>query len=395
VRLALPRSVIVLGLVSLANDAASEMVTPLLPVFLTAVLGAGPAVVGLVEGLAESTASVLKLVSGRLVDRGAPAKGLVVGGYALSNAARPLVALAAGWPVVMALRFADRVGKGLRTAPRDAVLAAAVAASDRGRAFGFHRAMDHLGAVVGPALAWLLLAAGVPLREVFLASALPGAVAVLLLVAALPAPPRRPLPAAGDPPAPGWRALDARLRGLVVAAGALALTSLPEAFLVLWTQTRGLDVAALPLLWAAAHVVKALVAAPAGALSDRVGRVPVVAAGWAARVAVLVALASPVSGAPAVWALFLAWAAVVAATEGAERALIGDAAPEASRATLFGVYHLVAGLLALPGGVLFGTLWQAFGAPAAFGAAALGSGLSATALLALARGGREPSAGVS
>jgi MFS family permease len=377
--------VIVLGLVSLANDAASEMITPLLPIFLTAVLGAGPALVGAVEGLAESTASVLKLVSGRLADRGVPAKSLVVGGYSLSNAARPLVALAAAWPVVMALRFLDRVGKGLRTAPRDAILAAVVATSDRGRAFGFHRAMDHGGAVVGPLAAWLLLAAGVPLHAVFVASALPGALAVLLLVAALPAPPRRAPLLDLAPPLPAWRSLDVRLRGLVVAAGALALTTIPEAFLVLWTQTRGLDVATVPLLWAVAHAVKAAVAAPAGALSDRVGRVPVVALGWGARVVVLAALASPVSGAPAVWALFLAWAAVLAATEGAERALIGDAAPEESRATLYGVYHLVAGLLALPGGVLFGALWQAFGASVAFGAAAVGSGLAAAALLVLAR----------
>ena len=185
-RTLLPRTVVVLCLVSFLNDAASEMITPLLPIFLTATLGAGPAVVGLVEGLAEATASVLKLISGRLADRGIPAKSLVLSGYGLSNLARPLIGLAAAWVAVLLLRFLDRVGKGLRTAPRDALIAASSPPPLRGRAFGFHRSMDHAGAVIGPLLAFAMLSAQADLEHVFLASALPGALVLLLLVFGLP-----------------------------------------------------------------------------------------------------------------------------------------------------------------------------------------------------------------
>ncbi len=186
VKVALPRTVVILGLVSLLNDAASEMITPLLPIFLTATLGAGPAIVGLVEGIAEATASILKLVSGRLADRGMPAKSLVVGGYALSNSMRPLIGIAAGWFAVLLLRFMDRVGKGLRTAPRDALIAAAAGPEQRGRAFGFHRSMDHAGSVIGPLLAFALLSAHADLKHVFLASVVPGVLVLLLLLLGLP-----------------------------------------------------------------------------------------------------------------------------------------------------------------------------------------------------------------
>lgn len=380
---ALTRTVLVLGLVSFWNDAASEMVTPLLPVFLTATLGAGPAIVGLVEGVAEATASVLKVVSGRLADRGWGAKGLVLGGYGVSNAARPLLGLAPGWGAVLALRFADRVGKGVRTAPRDALIAGASDGTRQGAAFGFQRALDHAGAMVGPLAAFALLAAGVPLRDVFLWSMVPGAVVIALLVVALPraAPARR---AEAAPPL-RWGALDARVRGLVIATGGLALAAVPEAFLVLWAGDRDLDLALVPLLWAAASAVKALVAGTAGAVSDRLGRMPVVLGGWTARVAVLGALAVAGNGPLGTWALFLAWAAAIAATEGAERALLGELAPPNQRGTAFGLYHLTAGLAALPGALLFGALWEAFGAPAAFAAAAALTALAAGALWGVAR----------
>lgn len=380
---ALPRTVLVLGLVSFWNDAASEMVTPLLPVFLTATLGAGPAIVGLVEGVAEATASVLKLVSGRLADRGWGAKGLVLGGYGVSNAARPLLGLAPGWGAVLGLRFADRVGKGVRTAPRDALIAGASAGARQGVAFGVQRALDHAGAMVGPLAAFALLGAGVPLRDVFLWSVVPGAVVLALLAFALPR--AAPVPRPETPPPLRWRALDARVRGLVVAAGGLALAAVPEAFLVLWARDRGLDLALVPLLWAAASALKALVAGAAGALSDRLGRMVVVLGGWSARVAVLGALALAGGGPLETWALFLAWAAAIASTEGAERALLGELAPPAQRGTAFGLYHLTAGLAALPGALLFGALWEAFGAPVAFAAAAALTAAAAGALLAIAR----------
>lgn len=381
--LLLPRAVVVLGVVSFLNDAASEMITPLLPLFLTATLGAGPAIVGLVEGVAEATASVLKLVSGRLADRGVPAKSLVVTGYGLSNATRPLIGVAAAWSAVLALRFVDRVGKGIRTAPRDALIAAAVPFELRGRAFGFHRSMDHAGAVVGPLIAFALLNAAVALDTVFLASVVPGLLVIALLVFGVPAGERFTAPAT----APfSWSALHARLRAMIVAAGALALASVPEVFIVLWATQAGMEVKWVPLVWAAASLAKMLIAMPAGILSDRLGRVPVLLGGWTARVVVLGLLAwVPQPSRPLVWALFIAYSATLAITEPAERSLIGDHAAEHERGTAYGLYHLAGGLLVLPGAVIFGALWQRAGSPVAFTAAAAVTAIAAMWLLLLAR----------
>lgn len=385
VRALLPRTVVVLGLVSLLNDAASEMITPLLPIFLTATLGAGPAVVGLVEGIAEATASILKLVSGRLADRGVRAKSLVLGGYGLSNIARPLIGLAGAWSAVLLLRFLDRVGKGLRTAPRDALIAAAAAPELRGRAFGFHRSMDHAGAVVGPLLAFVLLSRQVELGHVFLASVVPGILVLLLLAFGVPRgekfvpPVRAPF---------AWRALHPRLRAMIIAAGWLALASVPEVFVVLWAAQAGLEVRWVPLVWAAASLAKMLIALPAGILSDRLGRTPVLLGGWGARVAVLVLLAAlPRPPAFVVWALFVAYAATLAITEPAERSLIGDHASEHERGTAYGLYHLASGLLVLPGALIFGTLWQGWGSSVAFAAAAVTTAGAALWMLWLMRAG--------
>ena len=379
---ALPRTVVILGLVSLLNDAASEMITPLLPIFLTATLGAGPAIVGFVEGLAEATASVLKLVSGRLADRGVPAKGLVVGGYTASNLARPLIGLATGWLAVLLLRFLDRVGKGLRTAPRDALIASAVAPGQRGRAFGFHRSMDHAGAVIGPLLAFALLSAEADLQHVFAVSAIPGALVILLLLFGLPP---RPVMHTAAPKRFEWRALHGRLRAMIVASGLLALASVPEVFVVLWATQAGMSVTWVPLVWAAASLAKMLIAMPAGVLSDRLGRIPVLLLGWSTRVGVLLLLALAAPGVLGVWALFIAYSATLAVTEPAERSLIGDHAGASERGTAYGLYHLTGGLLVLPGAVLFGALWEAFGSAAAFTVAAVVTSLAGVVLLWFAR----------
>lgn len=377
---ALPRTVVVLGLVSLANDSASDMITPLLPVFLTAVLGAGPAVVGLVEGVAEAAASILKAVSGRMVDRGVGARRLVLAGYGTSNLVRPAIALAFSWAWVLVLRFLDRMGKGLRTAPRDAMIAGAVPEGLRGRAFGFHRAADHAGAVLGPLAAFLLLAAGATIQQVFLWSLLPGVGVVLLVVFGLPA----DQPVLRAPSAPfRWRALDRRLRGLVVASGLLALAAVPEVFIVVWATAAGLPVAWVPLAWALASLAKMSVVLPAGWLSDRVGRFPVLIGGWALRIGLLLALAAPSAGGVRTWVLFVAYAASLACTEAPERSLVGDTAPKELRGTAFGIYHLATGVLLLPGALLFGVLWQALGSATAFRAAAAVTLLGALAMAAI------------
>lgn len=385
----LPRTVVVLGFVSLLNDASSEMITPLLPIFLTATLGAGPAIVGLVEGLAEATSSMLKLVAGRLADRGVDAKSLVLGGYGLSNATRPLLGLAAAWGVVLLLRFMDRVGKGLRTAPRDALIAGATDAAQRGRAFGFHRSMDHAGAVIGPLFAFALLAANVDLKHVFIASAVPGALVLMLLAFGLP----RGQPFVATPRASfAWRALHGRLRAMIVAAGWLALASVPEVFLVLWATHAGMAVHWVPLVWAAASFGKMMIAMPAGILSDRLGRMPVLIGGWLLRVVVLLLLAglhSPPDW--QVWLLFMSYSATLAVTEPAERSLIGDHAAVHERGTAYGLYHLAGGLLVLPGAVIFGMLWEQFGSGAAFATAAVVTACGAAAMSWLARGaGGDP-----
>lgn len=378
----LPRTVVVLGLTSMLNDMASDMIAPLLPLFLTATLGAGPVVVGLVEGVAEATASILKLVSGWLADRGWNQKRLVLGGYGISNVARPLIGLAAGWAAVLLLRFLDRIGKGLRTAPRDAMISGAVAMGMRGRAFGFHRTMDHSGAMFGPLVAFFLLQAGYELRDVFLFSAIFGLGVMLLLGFGL-----EPTPAVRrEPPARlRWRGLDRRVRGLVLASGGLALAAAPDAFLILWAQARGLEIVWIPLVWVAAHAVRALVAAPAGGLSDRIGRIPVVIAGWGLRVGFLLLLAFAADGEALVWVLFLGYSAATAVSEGAERALIGDFAPAAQKATAFGVYHLLVGVFALPGAVLFGALWQVFSMQAAFAVSAVLTASCAVGLMVIVR----------
>jgi MFS family permease len=374
----LPRTVIILGLVSFLNDTASEMITPLLPLFLTATLGAGPAIVGLVEGLAEATASILKLLSGWLVDRGWSAKKMVVSGYTVSNSARPLIGFALGWGWVLVLRFLDRVGKGIRTAPRDALIASTTDQQIRGRAFGFQRSLDHAGGMLGPLLAFGLLQWGMSMEHVFMAAIIPGGLLILLLTFGLKMPARvKP----EHPPAKlYWKGLDFRVKGLVLASGGLALAATPEAFLILWASHGGLELVWVPLLWAAASGIKALVAGPAGALSDRYGRLQVVSIGWTARILLLIAFAClPISGST-IWVLFLGYAASLAFSEGAERALLGDFAPADQQGTVFGLYHLLSGLMALPGAVLFGVVWQWVGMSSAFIMAAILTAISAFTL---------------
>jgi MFS family permease len=378
----LHRTVRALGLVSLLTDASSEMIYPLLPAFLTGTLRAGPAFLGVVEGLAETVAAALKIVSGRLSDRLPRRKPLVVAGYSLSSFARPLVALATAPAHVLAVRLVDRVGKGVRSAPRDALVAEVTRPEDRGRAFGFQRAMDHAGAVVGPLVASAALLAIGNLRLVFALAAIPAALAVAMLVFGVREEPR------GGPPLSAPAATDASSPldpALVRYLGVLALFTLgnsSDAFLLLRAQEAGVALAAIPALWALHHLVKSATSTWGGALSDRAGRRHVILAGWG--VYALAYAGFAVVGSPlAVAGLFAFYGLFHALTEGAERALVADLAGDAARGRAFGLFHAVTGAMLLPASLLTGLLWQRFGAPVALGGGAALAGLAALGLLAL------------
>jgi MFS family permease len=379
VRRSLPAAVIALGVVSFFTDVSSEMIYPLLPLFLASVLGAGPAALGVIEGVAESTAALLKVVSGRWSDRARRRKPLIVAGYGLAGAARPLIGLAGSWPAVLALRFADRIGKGLRTAPRDALIADVTPIERRGEAFGVQRAFDHAGAVVGPLIAAALLGwAGLSLPAVFLLAAVPAVVVIAVLLAAVHEPPR-PTPAVAPAGGAGSEPFGARFRLLLAAVVVFTLGNSTDAFLLLRLSDVGVAPARVALLWSAFHVVKAAATWIGGRLSDRLGRRPMVAAGWLLYAAVYLAFAV-VDRPDALVAVFLTYGLYFGLTEPVERAWVVDLAPQSRRGAALGLYHGAVGFAALPASVLFGVLWQRFGAPAAFACGA-GAALVATLLL--------------
>jgi MFS family permease len=371
------RSVLALGWVSFLTDVSAEMIYPLLPSFLTKTLGAGPAALGLIEGVAETTASLTKVGSGIWSDRVRRRKPLVVAGYLLAAIARPLVAFARVWSEVLAIRFTDRVGKGIRTSPRDALLADLVPREKRGRAFGLQRAMDNAGALVGPLVAALLLKLALEQRTVFLLAAVPGLAAVVVLLLAVPDAPRRsePPPVVPIPreplPRPFWR---------VIAVFALfTLGNSTDAFLLVRAEESGVPLWQLPLLWAFFHGVKAATGVPGGAIADRKGRVHAIAAGWLVYAAAYAGFAF-VSEPAAVWGLFALYAFFFGLTEGPERAFVADLVPERLRGRAYGFFHAAIGIAALPASVLFGLIWKRFGPQAAFLTGA-GIALAATAAL--------------
>lgn len=370
-----------LGIVSLLTDASSEMIYPLLPAFLTGTLRAGPALVGLVEGLAEMTAALVKVLSGRVSDQMRRRKPLVVIGYGLSSMVRPLVALAVAPVHVLLVRVVDRVGKGVRGAPRDALVAAVTPAEDRGRAFGFQRALDHAGAMLGPLLAAAALAVLHDLRLVFALAAIPGVLAVVALVHGVHEDP----PAARLDATPLPR-LSLRLEpGLVRYLAVVAVFSLgnsSDAFLLLRAQEAGLALPLVPAVWALHHLVKAGASTGAGGLSDRIGRRRAIVIGWGVYALAYAGFARAQT--PwAVTALFAFYGLFHAMSEGAERAIVADLAGEATRGRAYGLFHAVSGLALLPASLLTGALWQRFGAAAALGTGAALAAVAAVALLFL------------
>jgi MFS family permease len=395
-RFGLSRPVWLIGWVSFFTDTASEMVYPLLPLFLTRVLGAGALSLGIIEGLAEAANSGLKIVSGRIADRTGRPKRLMLAGYAISSAVRPLIAVAGSWAHVLSIRFADRLGKGIRGAPRDAMLADFAPAGQRGRVFGFHRAMDHAGAVLGPLLAsvFLYFYPG-EYRTLFALTLIPGVI-VILIILAIPAPTPAP-PASAPALQPSAPALQASAPALQASAPALqasapalhssapaprpsslrplraplaviflfALGNASDAFLLLRLSDVGIAAFWIPLLWSALHVVKVGASLAGGELSDRLGRRRLIAAGWLFYAAVYAGFAWVQSPAVLI-GIFLAYGIYFGLTEGVEKAWIADLAPVPRRGTAFGYYNATIGAGALIASLLFGLIWTRVSPPAAF-----------------------------
>lgn len=403
--LALPRTVWLIGFISLVNDSASEMLYPLLPLYISSVLMAGPRALGLIEGIAEATSSLLRLVSGVLVDRTHRSKPWILLGYALAGFGRPLIAFVSAWPWLLLIRFADRVGKGLRSAPRDALLAQNAGPDNRGLVFGLHRAMDNAGAVIGPLVAAFLLARHVPMQQIFLWSIVPALLCLGLSASLRDAPVDRAnpvtgnaAPADGDGARWGWRDMPPRFKRYLIAVALFTLGNASNMFLLLRAHELGVPQADVPLLWAAVSAVATVFATPLSALSDRLGRRRLLLAGYVAYglVYLCIGLMAPDGGSHpvALVTLFASYGLFLAATEGVEKALVADLAPPDRRGTAYGWFHLVTGLFLLPASVIFGWLYQLVSPAAAFGFSSA-CALGAAVLLAGWVGLRERSTDVS
>jgi MFS family permease len=397
----LPRNVIAISLVSLLNDASSEIIYPLLPFFLATTLGASPAVIGMIEGAAESISGLLKLFAGYFSDRLGRRKSLVVFGYALASAARPLLAFAANWYQVLLIRLTDRVGKGIRSAPRDAMIADAAPVAERGLAFGFHRAMDHAGAVVGPLLSFFILffVAGdrnaptsVEYAKVFLFASVPALAAVLVAAFVVKESKRQLETDSLLPPLPprlSLRGFDSNFKRFLMTLALFTLSNSSDAFLLLRAQPAGVSTAAL--LWATLHVSKVLSSLVGGDLSDRLGRKRLIVNGWILYAAVYAGFAF-VSSAWMAWMLFIVYGIYFGLAEGAEKALVADLVRPDQRGTAYGLYNLALSITYLPASLLMGALWQWRGARTAFITSAGIGAIAALLLLATVRPGqqREP-----
>jgi len=394
----LPRAVWLLGWVSLATDSASEAVYPLLPFFLTRLLGAGAISLGVIEGVAEAVNSALKIASGRIADRSRAKRPLVLIGYGVSSLARPFMAIAHTWTHVLTVRVIDRFGKGVRGAPRDAMLATWATPDTRGKIYGFHRAMDHAGAVVGPTVASVFLFFYPDhYRTLFALTIIPGAIAVALILLV----PERDEKSANDQqlttngpatndqqPTTNDQRLPSDFTRFMIVLAIFTLGNSSDAFLLLKLTDAAGSAKVVPLMWAALHIIKATVSVAGGSWSDRIGRRAVIALGWGVYTLVYVGFAASTTLA-ALFSWFLFYGFYFGLTEGTERALVADIAPAPRRGFAFGIYNAVQGLGALAASVLFGVVWTAYGTAAAFGLGAALAILATTLLVVTVRVGAK------
>lgn len=388
----LPRNVFAIGLVSLLNDASSEIIYPLLPIFLANSLGASARAIGTIEGLAESVASLLKLFAGYLSDRLAKRKSLVVAGYSVASIARPLLAFAQTWTQVLAIRLTDRVGKGIRTAPRDAMIADTVRVEQRGIAFGFHRAMDHAGAVIGPLIGYLLVilfvanAKSPTTREfsrIFLVASVPALIAVLVAMFFMR---ESPVKSSSENQVKklSLRGFDSNFKRFLLVLALFTLSNSSDSFLILRAMDAGVSAAIVPLLWAAHHATKVLSSLLGGDLSDRLGRKRLIVSGWILYAAVYAGFAYATNQA-SLWVLFLVYGIYFGLAEGAEKALVADLVRPEQRGTAYGLYNLAFGITVFPASFLMGTIWDWKGPTVAFLVSAFVGATAAMLLLIFVR----------
>lgn len=375
-----PGTVVGLGLVSMFTDLSSEMIYPLIPVFLTTTLGAGALALGVIEGIAESTAAILKVVSGWWTDTVKRRKPFIFAGYGIAGAVRPLIAFATAWPFVLGVRFVDRVGKGIRTAPRDALIADVTPLESRGAAFGVHRSLDHFGAVLGPLVAAALLLLGFSLRWVFFLAFIP-AVVVIVVIARLVKEPEQTgtITTSGRSVFSRGGELGHGYWKLIVAVMVFTLGNSADAFLLLRLSDAGVGVIWIAVLWSMFSLVKMGSNLIGGRLSDRVGRKPLVLAGWVFYAAIYLAMGIT-SSTPLLIALFLTYGLYFGVTEPVERAWVAGLAPADLRGSAFGYYNAAIGIGALPASIIFGGIWAAFGPATAF---TFGASVAAVAALIL------------
>ncbi len=381
---ALPRNVRLLGLSSLLNDIAGEMIFPLIPAFLIHVLGASTAALGAVEGVADTTAALVKLWSGALSDKAGKRKVFVIAGYALAALSRPLIGLATRPWQVLFVRSSDRFGKGIRSAPRDALVADSTHPAARGRAFGFTRSMDHLGAAIGPTLAFAFLSVWPDqLRTLFLLTAIPGLLVVLLVVWGL-----REEPIASRAAADFRLTLapfDRDFRILLLALVVFTLGNSSDVFLLVRAGELGVSERMLPLLWGAFHIVKSAGSLLAGRAVDRFGPRPLIFAGWTIYALIYLAFSQATTTAEG-WGFFLIYGLFYALTEPAERTLVANLVGPERKGLAFGWFNFAIGIAALPSNLLFGWLYEAYGGTVAFASSAA---LALAAVCILAAVGRR------
>jgi MFS family permease len=360
-----PKTVYILGIVSFFTDISSEMIYPLLPVFLTQTLGAGPVALGIIEGSAEAISSFLKVVAGIWTDKVGKRKPFIVAGYLIASISRPLIAFAKTWHVVFALRFLDRMGKGIRTSPRDALIADVTSSEFRGSAYGIHRAMDHGGAIIGPLVASILLGYfGITLHNVFLLAAIPSLIGVSFLFLGIKESniPKSELEKKPFRPIKDWGSLNPQFKIFLIAIFIFTLGNSTDAFLLLRLSQGGVSISWIPILWAILHIIKMTSTYFFGKITDSFGKKKMIITGWIYFSLIYFGLAYFDTIAPLIF-FFLAYGIFFGLVEPAERALVAEIVPNNLRGTAFGYFHGIIGISSLPASILFGWIWQVFGAP--------------------------------